>query len=253
MGIKDTFDKLRGKVTTQGLGSALGTISSLGAMLSPAIGAGLSYKKQLALQYQQQSWLEKMSNTAHQREVKDLVAAGINPLYGLSGGASTPSAGLASAPDFASAASMGTQGRLASSLNKAQIANLESNSRLADFNAVKTGYESDLAYKEVENYDKRFNINMDLIRAQAHAALESGAASSAQASYYKSLRLGQDLANIGAAAQKANEAQYYDWLNKHPFAKWRAYNDRAGVVPGFNFSAGAHGSFSNFSNYGFHK
>lgn len=35
-------------------------------------------------------WQEKMSNTAHQREIKDLVAAGLNPVLSSNGGASTP-------------------------------------------------------------------------------------------------------------------------------------------------------------------
>lgn len=55
-------------------------------------------------------WQERMSNTAHQREVKDLLAAGLNPMLSFrSSGASSPSSPVASSPDVAAASARGRE------------------------------------------------------------------------------------------------------------------------------------------------
>ena len=64
-------------------------IASIATGLLGQKGASDRNEQQIAMAREQMAWQERLSNTAHQREVADLNAAGLNPILSARAGAST--------------------------------------------------------------------------------------------------------------------------------------------------------------------
>lgn len=97
------------------ISSAIGAIAGIWGSHQSASAVAANNKFQAEQAQIQRDWQEKMSNTAHQRQVADLRAAGLNPILSANGGSSTPSGSMPSTSaytgygqDLASGANAGT-------------------------------------------------------------------------------------------------------------------------------------------------
>ncbi|UPW40922.1 DNA pilot protein [Sigmofec virus UA08Rod_6110] len=210
--------KLFGKVVSGAKnalsGNWLGLAGDVVSAIAPAVGAGLSFSQQEHLLNKQMDFQERMSNSAHQREVKDLLAAGINPLYTATGGngASTPLGATGTQTDFANAFSSGIGNAMTRRMQRMQIQSMDFQNQKLASDSMASMQNARLIKKQADSFDKRLSAEIALMAAQGQSALASGAASSANASYTQQQTAINSTLNYYRDLQRA-------YGDKHPFVR----------------------------------
>lgn len=114
-------------------------------------------------------WQQKMSNTAHQREVKDLIAAGLNPVLSAGGQGAVTGSGAVASGQKAVADSIYGQGvmnymqSLISAASAENVARINASARVAaaGMSSSASGYAARLNYASQANYQRILEKHYD--------------------------------------------------------------------------------------------
>lgn len=236
--IKQAAPLVGGYVMGGPIGTAIG--SGVAGLISEQETAG-QYREQLqlgreanaqriAMADKQMDFQERMSNTAHQREIKDLRAAGLNPILSSKyGGASTPGGAMAQIADIAAPA---TSSAVARRTQDAQMNQMAAQTNAAMASASYTKQQEANAKLQAENIKQEEILLRDRQIQTRLASAKSMAdynVSQAQAANYDA----ETALKVQEAEIKSHTipgAKIEGDIDRTEYGKWLRYLNRASTV-----------------------
>lgn len=221
-------------------------------------------------------WQERMSSTAHQREVRDLIAAGLNPVLSVTGGSgaavtsgatassSAPSGAMGNVDNSATGAIAGLFGSLLSSFLSLEGTRVsaQSNQAIADKYTAMSKYTSELQAKtqlntaNIQAMAQKYTADAHLAGTK-YAADQSAAAQKVAASIHAAAqKYGYDVqsmtqkeiaafnADVNRELQQAGFDQQFDLKSAYPENLW----ELAGSVGDALSGQGSDRGFGAYSN-----